>query len=181
MEIRKSAQVCFLAMASGFLGALLATPVVSAPPVAAQSDQVITAQEFRVTDRAGALRAKISADGLDLNDSRGVTRIGLRVAPDGTAFALFFDKSGGGSYYTNFQTPSVNFIDAGGKVTASLPWSGSARRDFTPIELLQRPCVPAPGVRCPFGAADEASLQNQIDSVRNRVNELTLLVNKLSR
>jgi hypothetical protein len=182
MGIREASSVCVLAVAAGFLGALLAGRVISTSPVAAQGDQTIAAQELKVVDQAGALRARISVDGLELKDSRGITRISLRVAPDGTAFALFLDKSGGGSYFTNFQTPSVNFIDAQGRVTASLPWSGGGggRSDVVPIALLERPCIPSPGVRCPSSVADEASLQNQIDSVRSKVNELAVLVNKLA-
>lgn len=175
-------RTCLLALLFGVLGALIVMRVVVVQPVAAQHAQ--EAQEFRVVDSSGAVRAKLTEYGLALNDSRGVTRINLIVAPDGTAFALFFDKTGNGSYETNFHTPSVNFVAADARITASLPWTSTRPFNFMPIGLIQapeEPCVPQPGIRCPASVPVETSLQNQITSLRATVNSILIQLNQLAK
>jgi hypothetical protein len=175
-------RTCLLASLFGVLGGFVVVRVAMVQPAAAQSEQA--AREFRVVDGSGAVRAKLNEYGLDLNDSRGVARIALRVAPDGTAFALLFDKTGGGSYNSDFRTPSVNFVDAGGRITASLPWTSAKASNFAPIGLMPapgQPCVPQPGYRCPESVSAETSLQNQINSVRETVNRIAIQLNQLAQ
>jgi hypothetical protein len=181
MRARDNIVVGFVAVASSLLGALLATRGGPESRVAAQnqSNDVVSAGRFRVVDQAGALRAEFDQNGLRLSDARGIRRISLNVADDGTAFALFYDKANpDGRYMTTFQPPSINFIGPDGRVISSL--TGNAQRSLPPIALLSGPCVPAPGTRCPSNAADEAGLQAQIDSLRNKVNELARFVNMLN-
>lgn len=172
-------RTCLLASLFGVLGALIMIRVTTVQPVAAQSEQA--AQEFRVLDASGAVRAKLNEWGLELNDSKGVRRIMLQVAPDGTAYALFFDKAGNGGYETNFRTPSVNFVAADARITASLPWTSTKASSFAPIGLIQapaEPCVPRPGERCPQSVPVETSLQNQINSLRETVNRILIQLNQ---
>lgn len=179
MDRKGAAQTSVLAVLCGALGA-------GAASLASQPQTpVITAQEFRVVDRNGTTRASLSGgEGfteLALNDSRGVRRVMVVVAPDGSPFAMFFDHRGDGGYDTGFQTPSVNFVDPQRRIVASLPWSGATLATMNKLPPLLD--LPPTGGRFPStGAAsteDVQTLQGRVDLLWDRVNKLVARVGVL--
>jgi hypothetical protein len=192
MNRKELAQTCVLAVLCGALGAVGATRLTSGATVAAQTaPPAIAAQRFNVVDQNGTTRASLSStDGftqLVMNDSRGVMRVLLQVNPDGSPFAMFWDKSGGGSYDTRFQMPSVNFLDPQNKIMASLPWTAgrTVTKGIAPVDLLTEPVRPSSTGRGPFSGSasleDVQWLQGQIDQLRAHVNKLAITINAVNQ
>jgi len=81
-----------LSMAAGMVGGTLAGFLLAGTPVVAQEGagperKIVSAEEFRLVDKAGAVRALISFSGagdpyLQLTDRKGVDRVWLGVATE---------------------------------------------------------------------------------------------------
>ncbi len=133
MEMNRKLYVLMLvlSMIAGIIGGRLSGLMFIGEPALAQkvsSEKIIEAQEFRVVDDKGKLRAEfnLSDDGavdLTLLDQDDIVRAKLSLAKDGCPSLLFFDQHGSNcaAFGVLLDQPCMVICDKEGKPAWSMP------------------------------------------------------------
>ncbi len=171
-----------LAMFSAFLGGAVLTWFFQASAVQAQSRQILSAQEFRLVDSRGVLRGRLgtwppnneNSAFFALNDSQGRRRLDIGVNRNGTPWAAFWNRSAS-AYGMTVGAPGISFHGPDGKVISRVP--GAQRRGLSKIGYARGS---GGGKSDAAGREELRPLQNQLDTLRAKVNEITVRINLLS-